>query len=297
MSITVSEDARPRDKFKILEGKSGVTKTRIIMKDHDTGKVLGEFENKILVPGSQATACKQFGLDPIVNLPTYNTELNLENPHGYADYPEIQPLNTPITCLWCAGRDGAGSSPNEIFTVSNTDRISPKKTTAAYEDIVPFRYVDADDDLEEDLRKVYFGRKLINDADGNPKIIYFFKAFDTTPQLHVRYLDGTEVGANMYNVDSSQQVEVYVEMRLSITRKDFRDYFDEVLGWDMADISTISLLTAWYDNYTINPEADEDDQVSYKYYYDILPFSKFNFGQEQLFDLNRAIDFIYQVYY
>lgn len=292
MSLIVSDRYELKDTLRIHDSKNGVKKTKITMIDHDTGKVLGEFQNKVLVPGSQSTACKQFGIDPVVNLPTYNSELNLENPHKYSPYPNVQPKNTPITCLWAAGRDGAGSSPNEIFTVSTTDRISPKKTTAGYTDIVPFRYVDVEDDLDDDLRKVYFGRKVIDN-----KVAYFFKAFDTTPQLHVRYLDGTEVTANMYNVDSSQNVEVYVEMRLAVTRKDFRDYFNEVLGWDLADISTISLLTAWYDNYTINPNADKNDQTAYRYYYDILPFSKFNFGQEQLIDLNRAIDFIYQVYY
>lgn len=300
MSIIITDKAKSNDKFCILT-RGGVTKTRIIKIDHDTGEILGEYENKILVPGSQQTACKQFGLNPVVNLPTYNKELNLENPHNYKDYPEIQPLNDPITCLWCAGRDGAGSTPNEILTVSNTDRIDPIPTSNSlshtYRDIVPFRYVDKDADLDADQRKMYFGRKELNDYDGNAKVAYFFKAFDTDPQLHVRYLDGTEVMSNMYTVVSSQQVEIYVEMRLSVTRKDFRDYFDKVLGWDNADISTISLCTAWYDRYPSDDQVAESGEDQFKYYYDILPYSKFNFGQEQLTDLNRAIDFIYQVYF
>lgn len=280
--------------------EAGVKKTRIIMRDHDTGEILGQFENKILVPGSQSTACKQFGIEPIVNFPTYNTELKLQN--SRPPYPQTQPYNTPITCLWCAGRSGAGNSVNEVFVVSNTDRISPAMVGNApdingneiYTDIVPFRYVSADLDLDDDLRRVYFGRKVLE----NQKIAYFFKAFDTDPQLHIRYLDGTEVTDEMYSIDSSQLVETYVEMRLSVTRKDFRDYFDEVLGWDNADISTISLLTAWYDD-TIaeNPDAEDDDKVYYRWYQDVIPFSKFNFGREQLVDLNRAIDFNYQVYY
>ena len=283
--------------------EAGVKKTRIIMKDHDTGEILGEFENKILVPGSQATACKQFGIEPVVNLPTYNTELKLEN--SLPAFPATQPTNTPITCLWCAGRSGAGNSPSEVFVVSNTDRISPNMVGNAadiygietYTDIIPFRYVSEDMDLDEDLRRIYFGRKEVG-KDDKKRIAYFFKAFDTDPQLHIRYLDGTEVTEEMYSVDSSQLVEVYVEMRLAVTRKDFRDYFDEVLGWDNADISTISLLTAWYiDNIPENPDADEEDQVKYRCYQDIIPFSKFNFGKEQLVDLNRAIDFNYQVYY
>jgi hypothetical protein len=291
------ESFRPKDALKV-EART-IKKTKILMIDHETGEVLKELENKILVPGSQIAACKQFGLEPAVNFPTYNTLLELQN--SLPPFPQIQPYNTPVICLWAAGRSGA-SSATEIFKVSTTDRISPDKTTTTdnvevYKDIVPFRYVTEDNDLDADQRQVYFGRKVIPVSDGN-RIAYFFKAFDTDPQLHVRYLDGTEVTANMYSIDSSQQVEVYVEMRLSITRKDFRDYFDEVLGWSSADVSTISLLCAWYDDTIVeNPEASEEDQIRYRWYQDILPVTKFNFGQEELSNLNRTLDFVYQVYY
>jgi len=281
------------DATKLLSGKGMPKRTRIIMSDAVTGEVLGEYHNKLLVPGSQSTACKQFGLSPAVVLPTYNTDLGLD--HSLTPYPETQPYNEPITCLWCAGRSGVGSVSTEVLTVSTTDRISPDlsdATTNKYKDIVPFRYVLATSDLDKDLRDTYFGRK----AFANGYVGYFFKSFDTDPILHVRYLDGTQVTNTMYSVDSSQEVEVYVEMRLSITRLDFRDYFDLVLGWDNSDISTISLLTAWYDN-TVLEDANDKTTNYYKWYQDVIPFSKFNFQAEDLSDLNRAIDFNYQVYY
>lgn len=256
----------------------GPTRTKIVITDHNTGEVLGEICNKILVPGSQVTACKQFGLDPVVNFPTYNTDLDLDN--SYEEWSE-EPKNPPITCLWCAGRDGFGTSPNEVFIVSNTDRIEP------VDDILPFRYVNIDDDLDPDLRDVYFGKRT-NATTG--KISYFFKKFDSNPQLHVVYTDGTEVTSDMWNIVTTQAVEIYVEMRLAVSRLDFRDYFEEKLGWDNADISTISLVTAWYD------EFEEGEHV-YKFYQDIIPFSKFNFKAEDLRDLTRALDFTYQVFY
>jgi hypothetical protein len=264
-------------------------RTRIIAIDHETGETIGVYENKILVPGSQLTACKMFGIEQNVIFPTYNTELELEN--SLAPYPDTQPANSPIVCLWAAGRSGAGSADNEVNVVATTDRISPAlehETTNVYTDIVPFRYVPKDDDLDDDERQYYFGRKVFEEGMVNEKIAYFFKAFDTDPQLHVRYLDGTEVTNTMYEVTSTQQVETYVEMRLSVTKEDFRDYFDDVIGWDNANISTISLLIAWYDD----TRGD-----TYRWYQDIIPYSKFNFSQEQLVDLNRAIDFNYQVYF
>ena len=102
----------------------------------------------------------------------------------------------------------------------------------------------------------------------------------------------------MYNIDSSQLVETYVEMRLTITRTDFREYFDQVIGWDNAYINTISLLTAWYDDsIPENPEDSEENRIYYKWYQDVIPFSKFNFENESFKNLNRSLDFNYQVYY
>lgn len=262
-------------------------RTKIIAIDHETGEVIGEYENKILAAGSQMTASKVFGIEPTVVFPTYNTDLGLQN--SLEPYPNVQPYNTPIVCLWAAGRSGAGSADNEINVVSTTDRISPKMNdSGVYTDIVPFRFVSPAEDLDEDERDFYFGRKVFDENTSQERIAYFFKAFDTEPQLHVRYLDGTEVTETMYDVVSNQQIEVYVEMRLSVEKEDFRDYFDEVLGWDNANISTISLLMAWYDD----TQGD-----TYKWYQDIVSYSKFNFSQEQLKDLNRAIDFNYQVYF
>lgn len=265
---------------------AGPKRTKIVITNHDTGEIIDEVSNKILVPGSQMTACKQFGIDYAVKIPTYNEELGLEN--SYDSYAE-QPHNTPITCLFCVGRGGAGAAPGEIMVVSNIDRIEPEN------DILPFRYVDPSADLDDEQRAVYYGRKV----EDSGKIAYYFKTFDTTPQLHVRYLDGTEVTPSIYKIESSQQVEIFVEMRLSVSRFDFREYFDQVLGWDNADISTLSLLTAWYDNTSFceNPDAEPGFRKYYKWYQDVLPFSKFNFKRKDLIDLTEAVDFNYQIYY
>lgn len=270
----------------IRQLKGGVRKTKIIIKDHETGKVIDTVENKILVPGSQVTACKQFGIDQVVYLPTYNSELGLEN--SYDDWT-VPPANEPITCLWCVGQSGYLSSPGEVLAIDTKERIEPTN------DILPFRYVTAADDLDSDQREMYFGRK-VDEISG--MISYYFKKFDTTPQLHVRYLDGTDVGKNMFSVNTPQDIEVYVEMRLSISRLDFRDYFDQVLGWDNAFVNTVSLCTAWYrDDIVENPDASDEEAISYVWYQDIIPFSKFNFKDNDLSELNKAIDFIYQIYY
>ena len=278
--IRHKDNLETHDKYSILRTfendgviKRGPKGTRIILKDHDTGEVLDELHNKILISAAQMTACKQFGIDPVVDFPTYNEEFGLENS---VDYETVQPKNDPIICLFGVGKGGCGTVANDVFPVRYTERIEPK-------DLIPFRYTDPEHDLNDSLREQYFGRYI--DEDG--MIRYMFKTFDTEPQLHLRYLDGTQITRDVYNIDSSQAAECYVETRLRINRIDFRDYFERVTGWEEAVINSISLLYAWYDD-TID---------KYIWFQQILPFSKLNIPNEWLVDLSKAIDIIYQVYY
>ena len=253
--------------------KRGPKGTRIIIRDHDTGEVLSDTHNKILITGAQFAACKIFGLDAIVKLPNYNEEFGLENT---LDYETVQPMNEPILCLFAVGQGGCGTNVTDVYPVRYTERIEP-------EDMIPFRYVSEDKDLNDDMRKHYFGRY----TDENGMIRYMFKKFDTEPQLHLRYLDGTQITSDMYTIDSTQNAECYVEMRLRINRLDLRDYFEQVAGWENAIVNTISLLFAWYDD-TI------DDYI---WYQQIVPFSKLNIPNQPFVDLSLACDIQYHIYF
>lgn len=254
--------------------KGGPKSTKITIRNSDTGEVLGEYHNKIVITGSIFGAVNAFGISPSVILPDYNRELGLDHT---LDYTTETPKNTPIVCLFGMGDEGCGSDPKEVFKVNYTDRIKPTN-------LFPFRYVDADNDLNDDLRKYYFGRKSNNE---NGKIAYYFKNFDTTPQMHLRYTDGTQITDEIYNVDTTQAAECYIETKLKVGRNDFRDYFEQVLGWNKARVSSLSLLYAWYDD-TI------DD---YKWYQQIYPYSKLNFSFNWLVDLTLSLEFQYQVFY
>jgi hypothetical protein len=247
---------------------AGPKKTKIILTDHDTGKVLGEYHNKVLITGSVFSAANAFGISCPITIPNYNTEMKLDNSVKAGTTPN----NTPIICLFCVGDSGCGTTQKDVFTTKYTDRIDPDT------DILPFRYVDTGKDLNDDMRKYYFGRKTLTDKN---KIAYYFKTFDTTPQMHLRYTDVTQINDQIYNVTTTQTAECYVETRLRINRNDFRDYFEQVRGWDLARISTLSLCYAWYDD-TID---------NYKWYQEIYPYTKLNFSVEWLVDLTKAIDF------
>ena len=271
---------------KITESlKSGAKRTKITLLDHDSGKVLGEFENKIVISGSILNAQNVWGIEPPVVFPSYNKEMELDNSGTYNTR-----LNANKVCLFCVDDSGCGTTRKDVFTGKYVDRIKPapknpsSKSEFKSDMIMPFRYVSPSEDLNADLRKYYFGRKVFSKLN---KIGYYFKKFDTDPIMHIRYADGTQITDNVYSYNTDQAAEVFVQTRLRITRLDFRDYFEEVLGWDKARVSSISLLYAWYDD-TID---------KYKWYQDVFPYSKLNFPFEYLDDATKGIDIVYNVYY
>jgi len=288
-TIMASDDARVKREESSLtiedRLKAGPKRTKVTLINHDTGEVLGTYENKLAISGSQFNAMKAFGLQVAgVDFPSYNDEMKLDNT------TTAEPKNDKIVCLFCVSDTGCGSTPKDVKVASYTDRINPAPENPSNvrefdsSMIMPFRFVDKDKDLNDDLRKYYFGRKTFNILN---KIGYYFKGFDTEPQLYVRYADGTPISPEMYNVHSEQTAECFIQTRLRITTLDFRDYFEQVLGWDKARISSLSLCYAWYDD-TID---------KYKYYQDITPYSILYFSYQWLVDANVAIDVLYDIYY
>ena len=263
----------------------GAKGTKITLIDHESGKTLGEFENKIVITGSILNAQNVWGIEAPVKFPSYNSEMNLDNTKSYQER-----LNVPKVCLFCVDDSGCGTTPKDVYTGTYISRIkpAPKDPSSVSEFksdmIMPFRFVSPNEDLNKDLRKYYFGRKTFSKLN---KIGYYFKKFDTDPMMHIRYADGTQITENVYTYNSNQAAEVFVQVRLRITRLDFRDYFEQVLGWDKARISSVSLAYAWYDE-TID---------NYRWYQDIFPYSKLNFPYEHLVDATKGIDIVYNVYY
>ena len=247
----------------------GVKRTSIIMKDNSTGRT-EELHNRVVISGSIAAAVGLFNLE-LPAMPTYNTALELQNSVS------SEPTTPRVISLFCVGDDGCGVLDSDVFVPNYIDRIPPSK-------VYPFRYIEAGgQDIDENERELYFGRKV--DTDGN--IMYYFKAFDNQPQMYLRYTDGTEINpATMYNVITSQEAECFVKADLNISRLDFRDYFDKVLGWDKARISSLSLCYAWYLN-----------TGGYKWYQDIIPFTKLNFSFEKLVDSTKSLSFEYSLFF
>lgn len=265
----------------------GIKGNRVILTDPITGKVLFDGMNKVVISGSQRTLADHFGINPFVELPTYNNALGLDGAKARTDFEDL-PLD-PITnkvqrekiVLFCCGTGGCGSENSQVYDVKYTDRIKP-------ENLIPFRYqLIADNDLTDELKNVYFGKKTLTNY-----YAYYFKAFESNPVPYMRYTDGTDVEAGLYDSSITLDAETYMELSLQITKEDFRDYFvaTSANGINDALINQISLCSAWRESY-------EENGNSYIRYQDITPMTLLNIPNESLIDTTKGINITYQVFY
>lgn len=245
--------------------------TEVIFHKLGTNIELGRTHNRVVIAGSQFTACKHFDLDEFIAFPTYNQDLGLDRSVSHG----TTPINTPKICLFGCGIGGCGTENSQVYPEKHIDRIDP--TT----ELIPFRYQLTNNDLTAEQRQKYFGRKATSE-----RIAYYFKAFESDPEPHARYVDGTLIDNTAYESSNTTDSEFYVEMNLRITKDDFRDYFRATTGINDAKVNAISLMSAWYS------ESD-----GYKWYQDIIPMTLLNIPNEPLIDLTKGIDIVYHIYY
>lgn len=258
------------DECSIFAGKKSGD-TEIIFRKLGTNIEVGRTHNRVVIAGSQFTAMKHFNLPELLALPTYNQDLGLDHSLSHGTAPD----NLPIICLFGCGIGGCGPENSQVYPERFVGRIDPTL------ELIPFQYRLPQDDLNASERMKYFGRKSTNE-----RIAYYFKAFETEPEMHARFVDGTLLDSSAYESANKSDAEFYVEMSMQITKDDFRQYFQAVTGINDARVNSISLLTAWYS------ESD-----GYKWYQDITPMTQLNIPNEPLIDLTKGIDIIYHIYY
>lgn len=262
------------DSSKLYKNKAGFQRTNVKIIDHETGELLFEDSNKVIVSGSAFTAAKHFNIKPPILTPSYNQVLKLDHTVTEAyDGNGIRPEE--IINLFAVGIGGCGVEQSQVYPVDYTKWISP-------EELVPFRYQYQDADLSASMREVYHGRQTLS----NGFIAYNFKKFDSIPVFKQQYTDGTPIDENIYLSERTDDVESFIELKMSITKDDCRDFFKETTGINTAKLSSISLLESW------TKEID-----GYVYHQDIRPVTRYNFSTESLIDLTKGIDIIYDIYY
>ena len=226
----------------------------------------------VILPGAAFTARKHFALGTEEVTPSYNDALGLDNTvHETPTSEEAEKV-----FLFSVGVDGGGREPSQVYPVNYGKWTIPG-------DLVPFRYVPVTEDLGEELRDSYFGRKTY---DAQSRIAYYFKAFDMEPTFHQQYIDGTPIDSTIYDSEKEDEIETYVELVLKITKEDCREFFRATTGPNTARINSIQLLTGW------KKTVDGID-----YYQDIRPLTKLHFPLESLIDVTKSIKIIYHLYY
>lgn len=255
-----------------LDDNCFIKGTDVLIRIKETGEVIFKGSNKTILPGSAFTAQKHFPNLAIPNRTiSYNEAMSLDNTEVINDILREQ------IYLFSVGTDGCGVDQHQVKYVNYNMWCKPK-------DLVPFRYVDSlNDNIQRD---VYYGRKDMTTTNG--KIAYYFKKFDSDPQWNQRYVsDKLPIEENVYESDRLDEIESFVELRMTVSKDDCREFFESTIGTNHAKINTLSLLTA------VETVADNGNI----YYQDVRPLTKLNFPNEPLYDLNKGLDIIYHIYY
>lgn len=158
----------------------------------------------------------------------------------------------------------------------------------------PFRYTDSELDPQE--RQKYFGKKLDTSTG---KTAYYLKRFETTPQIkHIWKTEETmdsdiEVLVTpdtVFDFTRDDVINTFVEMRLQITRKDVKEFFNFKLDQpESCRINTIALYDGMYS------ETGKPDGEQFGDYTNVRLFSKLNIPTEPL-SLSKDLEIIYRIY-
>lgn len=245
-------------------------KTKIVARCHETGEVIFETQNKLILPGAGFIARSLFDLPGAEITPSYNNAIGLDNTIN-----TLTPMGTNKIYLFCVGTDGCGRENSQVYEPDYRKWIDPAN-------LVPFQYRLLAKDLSDVARKnIYFGKKTLANH-----YAYYFKSFDSSPVFTQQYTDGTPIDDKVYSSTSTLPIQTIVSMQMAITPDDCRDYFIATTGINDARINTISLCTAWV-----------KDIGGYPVYQDIRPVTKLNFPNEALIDLKKGIDIDYSVFF
>ena len=275
-TIVQYDSLNTEDIAKILSNSS--LKTSIDIRNPETGKIIFKgLKNKVIVPGSGYLARELFDLDTPEITPSYNDRLGIETPEGTEthelDWRTRATQEHPKVLLFCIGLDGCGTEQSQVYPVDYTKWIAP-------EYMIPFRYPIQSADLSDALRESYFGRVASGDH-----YAYYFKRFTSGPTLIRQFSDGTPISSNVYEV-TSLPVDCFVEVTLTITKEDLREYFIATSSLDQCRFNTISLCYAY--------PVQVDGIVHYA---DIRPLTKLNISNEYMIDVTKGVEIVYHVYF
>lgn len=311
--LFLNDKISQKDKIEVTDHNYSTIKSSIKIINDEAGEVIFEdLHNKTVIAGSALLAMKMFNLDRgfLNNTPTYNEILGLDDNAAFGSYPSTAiydnngnqvaafPDETQRKIIgFCVGQGGCGTDISDVFDVKYASWIVPDA-------LVPFRYpLQSADNVDEDI---YKGRKAITLSDGRIVNAYYFKAFSNSPiaiqnytsQLGT-YTDSINASTIYSDINNADRAQTIVEMHLKITVDDTREFFIAHKGLQDANISQISLVSAWERDIEITKLnlSGNSETKTIQQWCDIRPFSVLNIPKEALSSKNKSLSIIYTLYF
>lgn len=284
------DGCQPEDKSSI-----GIKKTQVIVTNHDTGEVIFKGQNKVIFPGAEFTAQCHFDLDIDLVAPSYSEIMRLDTDAALTS-KDIEGAKQKAY-LFCVGTDGCGPEASQKYPVDFTKPMLSSDLvndpTLGY--MIPFRFMNQNNPLDRDatFRNKYFGRRLETIGNtGGSWIAYYFKKFEHDPILTRQYIDGTTItpDSDIYHSTKTDEAQCFVQLKLTITNEDCRDFFALTTGANSAKWNSLSICTATPATYTVG-------ELKFPYYKNITPLTKLHINNASLIDTAMQYDINYQLYY
>ena len=272
---------KPALKTKVIFGhdaykdKNGITQF---------GEVLFEETNMLVLGGSAYVLEQLFGVESPLTIQ------HLEDIMPEFKRPGEQPMTKPYpadhkVCLFGIGTGGAGESMTDVKEVKYYER--------EIQDMIPFRQT-ANELSSNDMDKYWFSKEV--DVNGVTKKAYYLKKFETEPSIKILWRDGegdedgSEVGSDVHETPDSNNVpiETFIEIVLKISKKDVKEYFEDLGNVEQTRVNTIALFSGALTQVTGDPAAEYD-------YRGLTMFSKLNFNNEML-TMAKDLTIAYRIY-
>ena len=232
-------------------------------------------ENTVTLGGAIAGLERLTGKDAAFKPNTLNSILNInDSGHTY------DPLKTPIALFGC-GIGGASMTFDEVYDPS------PRQNNLAQ--LVPMMV--AQDELTVTDADKYMMRSSIVTPNNTSLNCWYLKEFDVEPTIRSLWKDapeenqdGTEITADVADVESTNGVESFANFKLVLEDHDVRSYFEAMGQLSLARINTIGLF--------MGEKVMVDDHPDYV---NVRLFSVLNLNNEPLAERKRIV-YYYRIY-
>lgn len=258
----------------------------------ELGEVIGESENTVVLGGKSYMLERIFGVMANTKVDFLNNFL-FDGSDGNFPAANLGTFNTYMDdhkiCLFNVGIGGCGSAYSDIKNIRTQDRVVPG--------IIPFR-VTPTMLTGEEANKYAFVRQVTTD-DG-VFYEYYLKKFDKDPSIYALWKDtadgsdGTVVSSDAYSDMRTDQIEVFVEIVLTISTNDLREFFSvysglsENIGPEHARFNAIGLCSG-------APVSTSFKGTNITEYNQVLQETILTFGNE-LLHMDKDLKYIYRLY-